>query len=261
MSTLVTPAIVRAKVCDDIQLRVAATRGERQAVFELIYRSYLRAGLCVKSDCGMRATPYQLLSTTDILLAELRGQVISTVSLVRDGDLGLPMESLYPEEVATRRSAGVNVAEISCLADRRQGTARFFGLFCDLSRLMFQLARQTGIDEILVAVNPRHAPLYRRYMAFEQIGEQRDDDTIADFPAVPLSLNFARAKVERTKSWREFFAKPLPDETLQSYPISANDRDYFYSVLDSVGRDEAPSSAASYGNSESQEADDRLLCA
>lgn len=261
MSTLVTPAFIRAKVCEDIQLRVAASRGERQAVFELIYRSYLRAGLCTKSDCGMRATPYQLLSSTDIFLAELRGQVISTVSLVRDGDLGLPMESLYPEEVAARRAAGVKVAEVSCLADRRQGTARFFGLFCDLARLMAQLARNTSVDELLVVVNPRHAPLYRRYMAFEQIGEERDYDAVEGFPAVPLSLNFAKAKVEKPKSWREFFGEALPEEVLQACPISADDRDYFYSVLDSVHHDETPTCAASFGNSETQEAEDRLLCA
>ena len=235
MSTLSATGFVRAKVCDDIQLRVAAMRGERQAVFELIYRSYLRAGLCTKNDCGMRATPYQLLASTDIILAELRGQVISTVSLVRDGDLGLPMESVFPEEVAARRAAGIHLAEVSCLADRRQGTARFFGLFCELSRLMAQLARNTGVDELVVVVNPRHAPLYRRYMAFEQIGDEREYDAVEGFPAVPLSLNFAKAKVEKPKSWREFFGEPLPEEVLQSCPISNLDRDYFYSVLDSIG--------------------------
>lgn len=261
MATIALPASIQAKVCEDIQLRVAANRGDRQAVFELIYRSYLRAGLCTKSDCGMRVTPYQLLTSTDIFLAELRGQAISTVSLVRDGELGLPMESLYPEEVAARRAAGVHVAEVSCLADRRQGTARFFGLFCELSRMMAQLARKTGVDELLVVVNPRHAPLYRRYMAFEQIGEVRDYDAVEGFPAVPLSLNFAKAKVEKPKSWREFFGEPLPDDALQSCPISADDREYFFSVLDPVDSEEAPQKSASYGNSEVQEADDRLLCA
>lgn len=261
MSTLVSPASIRAKICEDIQLRVAASRGERQAVFELIYRSYLRAGLCTKSDCGMRATPYQLLPTTDLFLAELRGQVISTVSLVRDGELGLPMEALYAEEVAARRAAGMRVAEVSCLADRRQGTARFFGLFCDLSRLMAQLARNTGVDELLVVVNPRHAPLYRRYMAFEQIGDEREYDAVEGFPAVALSLNFAKAKVNKPKSWREFFGEPLPQEALQSCPITTDDRDYFYAVLDSISSEEAQPNVATFGDSNAQEADDQLLCA
>lgn len=257
------PGFVRAKICEDIQLRVAATREERQATFELIYRSYLRAGLCGKQDSGVRATPYQLLPSTDVILAELRGQVISTVSLVRDGELGLPMESVYPEEVAARREAGIRLAEVSCLADRRQGTARFFGLFCELSRVMAQLAKKTGVDELVVVVNPRHAPLYRRYMAFEQIGEERIYDAVQGLPAVPLSLNFAQAKVNKPKSWQEFFGERLPDAVLQPCPISEDDRIYFQALLDldADREDSASNGSASYGNSETVEVEDRQMCA
>ena len=260
MRILQTPGFVRAKTCEDIQIRVASTCDERQANFELVYRSYLQAGLCPENECGMRATPYQLLESTDIIQAELRGEVISTVSLVRDGELGLPMEALYPEEVAARRAAGIRLAEVSCLADRRQGTARFFGLFCELSRVMAQLAKKTGVDELVVVVNPRHAPLYRRYMAFEQIGDEREYDAVQGFPAVPLSLNFAKAKVEKPRSWHEFFGEQLPENVLQTCPISAEDRDYFLSLLErETGRVE--SGSTSYGNSEVEEAENRLLCA
>ena len=257
------PGFVRAKICNDIQLRVAATREERQSTFELIYRSYLRAGLCTKTDSGLRVTPYQLLPSTDVILAELRGQVISTVSLVRDGELGLPMEAVFPEEVAARREAGIGLAEVSCLADRREGTARFFGLFCELSRLMAQLARKTGVDELVVVVNPRHAPLYRRYMAFDQIGEERVYDAVQGFPAVPLSLNFAKAKIHKPKSWHEFFGEELPDEVLQACPISREDRNYFQELLDQdAGQQQGgPNGSPSYGNDKTVEEADRLMCA
>jgi len=263
MQILNMPGFVRAKICEDIQLRVAATRDERQATFELIYRSYLRAGLCAENACGMRATPYQLLASTDVILAELRGEVISTVSLVRDGELGLPMEAAYPDEVAARRKAGIRLAEVSCLADRRQGTARFFGLFCELSRVMAQLARNTDVDELVVVVNPRHAPLYRRYMAFEQIGDERKYEAVQGFPAVPLSLNFAKAKIEKPKSWHEFFGEQLPDDVLQAHPISSEDRDYFLSLLgQGTGREaSAPRGSASYGSTTEEEMEDRLQCA
>jgi hypothetical protein len=263
METLQLPGTVRAKICEDIQLRVAATREERQATFELIYRSYLRAGLCSQMDCGMRITPYQLVPSTDVIIAELRGQVISTVSLVRDGELGLPMESIFADEVAARREAGIGLAEVSCLADRRQGTARFFGLFCELSRVMAQLARKTGVDELVVVVNPRHAPLYRRYMAFEQIGEERVYDAVQGLPAVPLSLNFARAKINKPKSWHEFFDEQLPEEVLQARPIPEDDRSYFQALLDQdAGRPSiAASGSPSYGEEVTVEVEDRLLCA
>ena len=232
MQTICKRGSVSAEVCPDIQLKVAATRNERQQAFELTYRSYLRAGLCAKSSHLLRFTPYQLLPTTDVINATLRGEVVSTISLVRDGELGLPMEEVYPDEVARRRKAGVRLAEVSCLADRRQGIARFFDLFRELSRLMAQLADKSGVDELLVVVHPRHAPVYRRYMVFEQIGEQREYPTVERNPGVALSLNFAKALLERPKKWHEFFGQPYPDDVLQPCPISSVDQAYFRSLLE-----------------------------
>ena len=229
MQTIFAPRAMAATICPDVQMKVAATRDERRGAFELVYQSYLRAGLCAENRCGMRFTPYQLLDTTDIIIAKLRGDVISTVSLVRDGELGLPMEEIYPDEVARRRDAGLRLAEVSCLADRRQSASRFFQLFCELSRVMAQLANQVGVDELLVSVHPRHAPLYRRYMAFEQIGDRREYPTVCGNPAVALSLNFAHAQEHRPSSWEKFFGEPLPADVLVSCPISDEDREHFLS--------------------------------
>ena len=161
----------------------------------------------------------------------LRGEVISTLSLVRDGELGLPMEEIYPDEVDARRARGVRLAEVSCLADRRQDAARFFGLFCELARLMAQLGMKSGVDELLVTVHPRHAPLYRRYMAFQPLGDRRDYPAVQGNPAVALSLNFDRAERESPKSWHEFFGKPLPERVLRTCPMNDVDREYFSTLL------------------------------
>lgn len=232
MQTLFERGSVRARVCSDIELKVAETRGERREAFELVYSAYCRAGLCSEVKSGVRFTPYQLLSTTDIIIAKLRGEVISTLSLVRDGELGLPMEEIYASEVDGRRAAGIQLAEVSCLADRRKGAARFFGLFCEMGRLMAQLAKNLGVDELLTAVHPRHASLYRRYMAFVPIGGHREYPTVRGNPAVALSLNFANAAVDSPKSWQEFFGEPLPSAVLCSCPISSADREFFLSLCD-----------------------------
>jgi N-acyl amino acid synthase FeeM len=230
METLLESTSMRASVCSDIELKVADTRCERQAAFELVYNAYCRNGLCANGTNGMRFTPYQLLPTTDIFIAKLRGEVVSTLSLVRDGELGLPMEEVFASEVAERRAAGMRLAEVSCLADRRQNSERFFGLFCDLSRLMAQLAAKLGVNELVVTVHPRHAPLYRRYMAFLPVGDRREYPAVCNNPAVALSLNFERALIETPKKWNEFFGSPLPDSVLRSCPISAADRAFFLSL-------------------------------
>src|SRR5688572_10201296 len=76
---------------------IAQSRAEREAAFRLIYGAYLRSGLGIENAHGMRITPFQLLPTTTIFNARLTtgpeaGVVFSTVSLVGDGEFGLPLE-------------------------------------------------------------------------------------------------------------------------------------------------------------------------
>lgn len=217
--------------CSEIKIKVASTRREREAAFALAYRSYLRAGLCAPSELGIRITPYQLLPSTDIIFAELRGEVISTLSLVRDGELGLPMEAIYRDEVEVRRRDGCRLAEVSCLADRRQEPTRFFGLFCELARVMVQMADYEGLDQLLIAVHPRHARMYQRAMAFESFGANRSYPTVNDNPAVALCLPLHAARHLEVEKWRRFVGDPLPTSIIEQQPIDAADQRYFHKLL------------------------------
>ncbi len=136
---------------------------ERASAFRLVYNSYLESGLGKPNSYGMRITPYHLLPTTEIFIASLR-RAIFTVSLINDGGLGLPMEIVYGDEVARRRELGLAVSEASCLADRRSWFRGFFPVFVGITRLMAQYAKRRGLDELLVAVRPKHARFYRRYL-------------------------------------------------------------------------------------------------
>jgi hypothetical protein len=220
-----TPIVSRE--CPEVSIKIASTRDEREGAFRLAYSSYLRAGLCAPSTVPMRITPYQLLPSTDIIIAELRNEVISTLSLIRDGELGLPLEAIYGKEVRLRREAGRRLAEVSCLADRRQGIGRFFGLFCELSRLMVQLADSEVIDQLLIAVHPRHARMYRRAMAFEQIGEDRKYPAVNGNRAVALCLDLKAARITHPATWVRFVGDPLPKTAVVTQPIQCADRRYF----------------------------------
>ena len=216
----------------NIIYKIAATRDERAAAFRLVYRSYLRARLGEPNTHEMRVTPYHLLPTTEVFIALYQGEAIFTVSLVADGELGLPMESVYAEEVARRRERGLLVGEVSCLADRRSQFRRFFPVFLRLSRLMVQYARRQDLDELLVAVHPKHARFYQRFMDFELIGGKTSYPAVRNHPAVALCLDFARIDRERPENYDTFFGQPLPDEQLQPRPITKAQRDYFRPMVD-----------------------------
>ncbi|RIK80364.1 MAG: long-chain N-acyl amino acid synthase [Planctomycetota bacterium] len=219
-----------------IEFKIAANRAERSAAFALTYQAYTRVGLCPRNAFEMRVTPYQLLPTSDVFIARLDGEVISTLSLVCDGHLGLPMEVIYPEEIARQRAAGRKLAEVSCLADRRRDPCRYFPVFLELCRMMVQSARYRGVDQLLAAVHPRHARFYRRYMAFTNFGDIREYPSVCNNLAEALCLDFPRIDRERPSTYELFFGEPLPAETIRPRPISWADQEFFAPIASCEGK-------------------------
>jgi hypothetical protein len=216
----------------DISYRIATTRGQREAAFRLVYKSYLRSGIGDRNRYCMRVTPYHLLPTTATFVAEVRGEVVFTMSLVNDGALGLPMEYVYGEEVADMRRRGLRIGEVSCLADRRASMVRFFPIFLRTSRLLVQYAHREGLDGLVIAVHPKHARFYRRYFDFRAIGGQKDYPCVRNRPAVALWMEFARLQRECSSSYEALLADPFDDEELRAQPISQAECDYFRPMID-----------------------------
>jgi hypothetical protein len=183
----------------------------------------------------MRVTPYHLLPTTEIFIAQVGGVVVATMTLVKDGQLGLPLESVYPAEVARKRELGLSVGEVSCLADRLSSPRRFFPVFCELNRYMVQYARRENLDQILVAVHPKHARFYQRYMCFEPIGGLAAYPSVRNRPAVALCMDFSyidEKGLENPERHARFFGQPIPDVQLAPQPMSAEERSYFQPMLE-----------------------------
>ena len=232
MSTTDSSVDLSAKTTSDVTYKIAATQQERAAAFRLVYHSYLQTGLGEANAYGMRVTPYHLLPTTEIFIAHCAGEAIFTMSLVCDGELGMPLESVYDEEVQRRREQGLRLGEVTCLADRRAQFRGFFPVFLRLSRLMVQYARRQGLDELLVAVHPKHARFYQRFMDFRSIGGERAYPTVRNHPAVALCLDFARIDRERPESYDTFFGRPLPDVLLRPQPMPDAQEAFFGRMID-----------------------------
>jgi hypothetical protein len=214
-----------------IEYKIASTRWEREAAFRLLYRAYHRAGLIESHPDGIRVTPYHLLPATSVMVARYANQIISTLTLIEDGELGLPMEQVFGSRVRERRQLGLALAEVSCLADRRQNIQRSFPVFVRLCRLMIQCARRRGIDQLLIAVHPRHVRLYTKYLAFQKIGDERPYPLVRNHPAVALMLDLNRLDIEQPINYQRFFAVELDARQLELQPMSDAERRYFARLL------------------------------
>jgi hypothetical protein len=163
----------------------------------------------------VRVTPYHLLPTTHVFVAYSASEIVATMTLVGDGALGLPMESIYGEEVGRRRAMGVRLSEVSCLADRRTDRRDFLTVFVGLSRVLAQFARRQRYDQLLVVCHPKHSAFYRRYLGFDMIGSVAECPHVQNKPAVPLCLDFDYVDHHPPACYKRFFGDWLPDEQLR----------------------------------------------
>ena len=64
---------------------------------------------------GLRVTPYHALPTTTTLFACFDGEIIGTLSIIREGVFGLPLQSVF--DLTAVRAQGGRIAEISASGD------------------------------------------------------------------------------------------------------------------------------------------------
>ena len=219
-----------AKPIRDVpDISLARSREELHDAFALLYQSYLKAGLEGTRPSGIRVTPYHMLPTTEVLVAKLLDEVIATVSLVGDGYLGIPMQSMYPEQINRLRGDGHRVAEVGCLADRRESPVRFIDTFRQMTRLLAQVASTRGIDVLVVATHPRHARFYTRALGFQKFGDVSNCPYAQGNPAVALYLNFEEQV--GTELHDRIFGEPIPNKFLTPYRWDGDTREYFKRML------------------------------
>ena len=209
----------RSLVEEGIQVSLARTESDFCGAFRLLYNSYLRAGLVEENAIEMRLTPYHLLPSTEVLVAKYQAEVVSTLTMVTDSKLGLPIESMYASQIAELRSKGLRVAEMGSLADRRHSPVRFASVFADMARMVVQVAESREIDALVLASHPRHARLYERTLGFEQIGELTSCPYAQGKPAVALLLQFDR--VRGTDAHNRLIAEAIDPWELQATEWSA----------------------------------------
>lgn len=206
---------------------IAGGRPQLESAFRLVYRNYLDKGLITENPHGMRVTPYHLVPTTSVFVATVESEIVCTVTLIGDGELGVPMDATNPEIVGRLRAQGKSFGEVSCLAFEHLGVGAFLPVFIKLTRLMAQHARAFGMDYFLMATIPQHARFYKRFMGFQQVGKEQPYPTVCDTRGVACWLDFARIDRCRPACYEQYFGVPIPAAELQPRPLSVSDAAFF----------------------------------
>ena len=218
-----------------IECRIGSSREELFAAFHLVYEQYLRSGLMKPNSYQMRVTPYHLLPSTEVFVALNRSDVTCTMSLVRDGEMGLPMESVYHEEVAGLRMREFRLAEVSCLADTHDPAAKSQSALFQLMPLLAQVAHRRGVDQLLIAVHPRHARFYHRFLGFDVIAEERTYGKVCGKPAVAMACDLSTAAVNHPRAYQWMFGTPFSNAELEYQLVFWGLLDEMRMIVDACG--------------------------
>ncbi len=211
-----------------LTVKIASGYDDFELAFLLLAEKYQARGYEEAGAKLFRFTPFHALPGTVTVVARDGDRVVATLSIVPDtARLGLPMESIYPDEVAGLRAEGRRLAEVTSLADDGLSPREFLAAFTAMIRLVVQHHLREGGDSWVITVNPRHAAFYRKTLGFVPAGPRRAYPTVGDAPAEAFLVDAALMAAHAPAMHARVFGDPVPDAALAPPPRPLDHAEFF----------------------------------
>ncbi len=204
-----------------LRYSIVRSKEELEGSRRLVLEEYIRSGYVSGQDIasGLKMGDYLGLPDTTTFILQYQDCVIGTVSLVEDGEKGVPMDDLYTKEINILRHRGSKIAEVSQFAIRKDAHIEYSSpdkkrpasyLSVPLLKLTVHYALRQGVDTFCIAVNPKHVMFYK-FLGFEQFGEEKSYVSVNGAPAVALVLDLEKitcrdSKLREHLVWSEIFS-------------------------------------------------------
>jgi hypothetical protein len=232
-----------------ITFRVVQTREELEQAARLVHQEYAKRNYVAGSTVPLKLSRFNALPQTTTFIALMGDEVIGTVTLIPDSPLGLPMDSIYREELEGLRRQGRRLAEVSMLAVRTDlfgrgvflmlNSKKLFLVF-NLFKLLFDYVRfLTSITTLCIAVHPKHDLIYRFLFFHDLAGERvypgaNKNPAIAKILDLHLAVEECRA-ANRLGIYRLFVTKrSKPDQLAQKLLLTPEDLQHLFVKQTSV---------------------------
>lgn len=183
---------------DACTVRVARDADERLEAATLVARMYRTEGYLTERK-ESHVEPFyglhHLLDETTVFVASDGERIVGTLAVILDSPAGLPMETLYGDEIDRLRREGRRPCEFCSLAVDPELGRRGSKLLLSLFRLAYVFAYyHTSSSDVCLTLKPSHRPFYDR-LGFEELGPFRLDRRFCE--ADTLALRLPRETVDR----------------------------------------------------------------
>jgi len=209
-------------------VRIAATRAELTAAFELVYRRYLARGYIPPNDGQIFYHPrLGQPSSRTIVAMDPSGQAVGTLTVTGDSGQWLGLEATFPCEVQQLRQQRRRLAESTLLAIQPSGNTQS-AVFFALTKFMIHYVIWKGYDDLLLAIHPRHRRFYWRHFHAERMGGCRSHTAASGNPAVCCRIDVSNLSGWWAPELREQYFHDPPDvREFTAPPIQPEDHAYF----------------------------------
>ncbi|MBI5550516.1 MAG: GNAT family N-acetyltransferase [Desulfobacterales bacterium] len=179
---------------EDLRFEIAKTQKDLDQAFQILHDAYVKEGFSKPHASRRRITDYHALPSTTTLVAKHEGQVVATISVIRDGPFGLPTDQVM--DLSRFRDKGERLGEVSSLAIRPDFRGRSGEVMFHLFKYMVHYSLDYfGLDRFVIVVNPERITLYESVLCFTPLHRSalKKYAFANDAPAVCATLNLRRA--------------------------------------------------------------------
>jgi len=183
----------------------------------VLHDAYVDSGFMKPDPSGMRVTIYHALPTTTTLCAKYDGQVVGTISLVRESALGVPLQRIF--DLSGVREKEGHIAEVSALAVHRKFRKTGGSILFPLMKFMYEYCT-TFFDtrHLVIAVNPSHIEMYESLLFFKRLTANMVEnyDFVNGAPAIAWNLR----EILCLEACATQFVRLFHSSEIAEYPVS-----------------------------------------
>jgi len=214
---------------DSYGIRLTDTPNGRSSASMLVNKMYAwrgYAGTHQLTDDPNRIT----LTATD------KGDVVGTLTIGVDTQIGLMADQIFREELDAHRERGAKLCEFTKLAF--DPSVRSKASLANLFHLAVIYARDIhGCTDIVIEVNPRHRRFYQQMLGFQREGDMKTNPRV-NAPAYLLRIGLDYV-TEKIKQFGGTFAEDTTERSFYPYFFSPREEEGIISRLRRIDEHQA----------------------
>lgn len=200
----------------ETQVKIAHHTRDVVDAWRLLYHSYRRAGYISENPYRIHTITEALHPNSLVLNAypntHYQQTPMTTITAIMDHQACLPLDCVYPRELAQMRANGRTLMEIGLFGCQDEPSSRITLL--DLMRYVAYYAYFQRVDDLICGIPPHRANLYTRWLGFQPAGTVKTYGTVSGNPVILMhgDLRIMHAHNSHLRAVNYFVNHPLTSD-------------------------------------------------